>query len=64
VDYHYYLQVRDFAADDWDFAASGRYEFRLKTVNPGCPASCSELGADNCGCFCKAQNQCPLGMAF
>ncbi|HEX7597176.1 MAG TPA: hypothetical protein VF518_03115 [Polyangia bacterium] len=60
--YKYYLQVRDVGADDWDFAASGRYEFRLKTVTPGCPASCSE-GPDPkvCGCFCKAQNTCPPG---
>jgi hypothetical protein len=63
VDYRYYLQVRDLGADDWDFAASGRYEFRLKTVNPGCPASCSEMGAGTCGCFCKAQNLCPAGLA-
>jgi hypothetical protein len=59
--YKYYLQVRDAGADDWDFAPSGRYEFRLKTVTTGCPASCSEEGAGICECFCKAQNQCPAG---
>ena len=72
--YRYYLQVRDAGADDWDFTASGQYQFRLKTVTPGCPASCSEMGYDTspkdapaeiiCGCFCKAQNQCPAGIAF
>jgi hypothetical protein len=62
VVYKYYLQVRDAGADDWDFAASGRYQFRLKALNPGCPASCSEMGAGTCGCFCKAQNQCPAGL--
>jgi hypothetical protein len=62
--YKYYLQVRDAGADEWDFATSGLYEFRLKTINPGCPASCSELGAGTCGCYCKAQNQCPAGPAL
>jgi len=62
--YRYYLQVRDAGADDWDFTASGQYQFRLKTVTPGCPASCSEMGAGTCGCFCKAQNQCPAGLAL
>jgi len=72
--YRYYLQVRDAGADDWDFSTSGRYEFRLKTVTTGCPASCSEMGSSTpsgdaaaeviCGCFCKAQNQCPAGLAF
>jgi hypothetical protein len=63
--YTYYLQVRDAAADDWDFTPSGRYEFRLKTVTPGCPTSCSETPVSNqdagipCQCFCRAQNQCP-----
>ncbi len=64
VDYRYYLQVRDLGADDWDFTASGQYQFRLKTVTPGCPASCSEMGAGSCGCYCKAQNQCPAGLAL
>lgn len=64
VAYRYYLQVRDAGADDWDFGTSGRYEFRLKTLNPGCPASCSEMGAGTCGCFCKVQNQCPAGLAL
>jgi hypothetical protein len=59
--YQYFLQVRDAGADDWDYTANGRYEFRLKTLTPGCPASCSERGAELCGCFCKAQNQCPAG---
>ena len=63
-DYRYYLQVRDAGADDWDFSASGQYQFRLKAVTPGCPASCSEMGGGLCGCFCKAQNQCPVGLAF
>lgn len=62
--YKYYLQVRDAGADDWDFTASGQYQFRLKTVTPGCPASCSEMGAGTCGCFCKAQNQCPAALSF
>jgi hypothetical protein len=62
--YKYYLQVRDAGADDWDFSANGRYQFRLKTVTPGCPASCSEEGTGICECFCKAQNQCPAGPAF
>jgi hypothetical protein len=62
--YRYYLQVRDGGADDWDFAASGRYEFRLKTVTSGCPASCSEEGAGICECYCKAQNQCPATPTF
>lgn len=60
--YKYYLQVRDSGADHWDFAASGRYEFRLKTIAPGCPASCSELGAGTCGCYCKSLSQCPPGL--
>ena len=75
VDYRYYLQVRDAGADDWDFGTSGQYQFRLKTVTPGCPASCSEMGNETssgndapaeviCGCFCKAQNQCPAGISF
>jgi hypothetical protein len=59
--YRYYLQIRDAGADDWDFAASGKYEFRLKTINPGCPASCSEMGAGTCGCYCKSKNQCVPG---
>jgi hypothetical protein len=54
--YKYYLQIRDMGADDWDFAETGRYEFRLKTVTPGCPASCTEAGPGTCGYFCKAQN--------
>jgi hypothetical protein len=62
--YRYYLQVRDAGADDWDFTPSGRYEFRLKTLTAGCPASCSEEGAGICECFCKAQNQCPASPAF
>jgi hypothetical protein len=62
--YKYYLQVRDVGADDWDFTPSGLYQFRLKTLTPGCPASCSEAGAGTCGCFCKAQNQCPVGDAL
>jgi len=62
--YKYYLQVRDGGADDWDFTPSGRYEFRLKTVTPGCPASCSEEGAGICECYCKAQNQCPASPTF
>jgi hypothetical protein len=62
--YKYYLQVRDAGADDWDFGTSGRYEFRLKTITQGCPASCSELGTGTCGCFCKSQNQCPAGPAL
>ena len=61
--YRYYLQVRDAGADDWDFTPSGRYEFRLKTLTAGCPASCSEEGAGICECFCKAQNQCPASPA-
>jgi hypothetical protein len=59
--YRYFLQVRDAGADDWDFTSSGRYEFRLKTITSGCPASCSEEGVGFCECFCKAQNQCPAG---
>lgn len=62
--YQYFLQVRDAGADDWDYTANGRYEFRLKTLTPGCPASCSERGVELCGCFCKAQNQCPAGPAL
>jgi hypothetical protein len=62
--YRYYLQVRDAGADDWDFTPSGRYEFRLKSLTPGCPTSCSEEGAGICECFCKAQNQCPASLAF
>ena len=62
--YKYYLQVRDAGADDWDFTATGLYQFRLKTLTQGCPASCSEAGAGTCGCFCKAQNQCPAGTAL
>jgi hypothetical protein len=68
--YRYYLQVRDAGADDWDFTPSGRYEFRLKTLTPGCPTSCSEEGMKGdsgmpiCECFCKAQNQCPASLAF
>jgi len=62
--YRYYLQVRDAGADDWDYTSTGRYEFRLKTVSPGCPASCSEQGTGTCGCYCKAQNQCPASPAF
>lgn len=62
--YKYYLQIRDAGSDDWDFTPSGRYQFRLKTITPGCPASCSEGSAGICGCFCKAQNQCPAGPAF
>lgn len=62
--YKYYLQVRDSGADDWDFSANGRYQFRLTTVTPGCPASCSEGAAGVCECFCKAQNMCPAGPAF
>jgi hypothetical protein len=62
--YKYYLQVRDSGADDWDFTSSGRYEFRLKTVTTGCPASCSEEGAGICECFCKAKNQCPASPVF
>ncbi len=62
--YKYYLQVRDAGADDWDFTASGRYEFRLKTVTTGCPASCSEGGAGVCECYCKATNQCPASPVF
>jgi hypothetical protein len=61
--YHYYLQVRDAGADDWDFSSSGRYEFRLKTIAPGCPLSCSEWSG-GCGCFCKSLNQCPEGPAL
>jgi len=57
--YKYYLQVRDAGADDWDFSTDGRYQFRLKTVTPGCPASCSEDPSGQCGCYCKAQNRCP-----
>ena len=64
VDYRYYLQVRDAGAAHWDFSAAGQYQFRLKSVTPGCPASCSEMGTGICGCFCKAQNQCPAGIAF
>jgi hypothetical protein len=60
--YKYYLQVRDAGADDWDFAASGRYEFRLKTVTSGCPASCSENPTGQCGCYCKAKNECPRAL--
>jgi hypothetical protein len=59
--YKYYLQVRDVGADDWDFSASGRYEFRLKAITTGCPASCSEHGAAVCECWCQAKNQCPAG---
>jgi hypothetical protein len=62
--YKYYLQVRDVGTDDWDFAASGRYEFRLKTITTGCPASCSQHGAGICECWCQAKNMCPAGPAL
>jgi hypothetical protein len=62
--YKYYIQVRDAGADDWDFTPNGRYEFRLKTVTTGCPASCSEHGTGVCECFCKAKNLCPAGPAL
>jgi hypothetical protein len=62
--YKYYLQVRDVGTDDWDFTASGRYEFRLKTITTGCPASCSEHGTGICECWCQAKGLCPEGPAL
>jgi hypothetical protein len=66
--YRYYLQVRDAGADHWDFSASGRYQFSLKSQTPGCPLACSEGNpassadagnAGPCGCFCKSLGKCP-----
>jgi len=62
--YKYYLQVRDVGTDDWDFGTTGRYEFRLKAITTGCPASCSQHGAGICECWCQATNQCPAGPAL
>lgn len=59
--YQYYLQVRDYGADDWDSSATGAYQFRLKTVTTGCPVSCSERGGTTCACYCRSQNTCPAG---
>jgi len=61
--YRYFLQVRDVGSKDWDPTSGGRYQFRVQSITPGCPASCSE-GPNGCGCFCKAQNMCPPGPAL
>lgn len=72
--YRYYLQVRDAGADDWDFSPSGRYQFRLTAMTPGCPLACSEgvssvasIDAGNagpCGCYCESIGKCPDPLAF
>ena len=61
VNYEYFLQVRDYGANDWEVAQP--YRLRISAINDGCPAGCNEFDPGNqCSCYCAATMMCPSGV--